>query len=245
MALVNDDLLLDAGPDLIAGAMRHGVDLAAVRTLLVTHPHGDHFAPSNLLQRRLAATPAAALEVYLSTAAAALVPRGEDGKRLEEVAVTLHPVSPFQCWDAGPGGRYRVWSFAANHGSPEMEAMLLAVQERGPGRTLLYATDTGPFPDATWEALERLRGAPDGLPPFDAVVVDATWGVDEARPSHMSIEQALAQIDGLARRGLLKSGAARLCHHFWHGGTPPHEELVEILAARGARPAYDGLTLEL
>jgi hypothetical protein len=39
-----------------------------------------------------------------------------------------------------------------------MEAMPLAVQERATRRALLYATDTGPFPDATWEALERQHG---------------------------------------------------------------------------------------
>jgi hypothetical protein len=111
--------------------------------------------------------------------------------------------------DAGPDGRYRVWSFAADHGPPEMEAVLFAVQERATRRALLYATDTGPFPDATWEALERHAGEPDGPLPFDAVVVDSTWGTGQPRPSHMSIEQALAQMGGLARRGLLRPGAAR------------------------------------
>lgn len=247
MALVNDDLLIDCGPDFVAAAVRHGLDFAAIRALLITHPHGDHLTPGNLFQRRLSKTPLDTMDVYLSTAAANMVLADGDDRRLEGRAVALHTVGPFQAWDAGPGGRYRVWSFAASHGPPEMEAMLFAVQDRRAGGTLLYATDTGPFPDPTWAALERLKEAPapDGPLRFDAVVVDSSWGAGEPRGSHMNIEQAVAQIDGLDRKGLLRPGAARLGHHFWHQTTPPHEELAEILAGHGATPAYDGLVLEL
>src|SRR5262245_39053237 len=42
--LVNDDLLVDAGPDLPAAAARLGIALAAAQAVLVTHPHIDHLA---------------------------------------------------------------------------------------------------------------------------------------------------------------------------------------------------------
>ncbi|MGH2371237.1 MAG: MBL fold metallo-hydrolase, partial [Chloroflexota bacterium] len=51
-ALVNDDLLLDAGPDIVASAIRLGVDLAPVQALLVTHPHADHLDPTIFSWRR-------------------------------------------------------------------------------------------------------------------------------------------------------------------------------------------------
>src|SRR4051812_26031486 len=43
--LINDALLLDAGPAPPAAAARLGLGLAAVQAALVTHPHHDHLAP--------------------------------------------------------------------------------------------------------------------------------------------------------------------------------------------------------
>src|SRR4051812_43753357 len=50
-ALVNDDLLLDAGPDVPAAAARLGLGLAAVQAVLVTHPQADHLAPGTFQGR--------------------------------------------------------------------------------------------------------------------------------------------------------------------------------------------------
>ena len=41
--LVNDDLLIDFGPDLLASAQRFNRNLSLVTTGLVTHAHPDHF----------------------------------------------------------------------------------------------------------------------------------------------------------------------------------------------------------
>src|SRR5438067_11371817 len=46
--LVNDDLLIDLGPDLVSGAIRTGRALDGVRWILVTHSHGDHLYLPNL-----------------------------------------------------------------------------------------------------------------------------------------------------------------------------------------------------
>ena len=41
-ALINDDLLIDLGPHLIAASMRHGLRLNAIPYAIQTHPHNDH-----------------------------------------------------------------------------------------------------------------------------------------------------------------------------------------------------------
>jgi phosphoribosyl 1,2-cyclic phosphate phosphodiesterase len=50
-ALINDDLLLDLGPDIMAAAQMHAVDLTNVHYCLQTHPHADHLDLSHLLSR--------------------------------------------------------------------------------------------------------------------------------------------------------------------------------------------------
>ncbi len=49
--LINDDLLIDAGPDLCASAAYLGVDLATVQALLITHPHSDHLSMDPFMRR--------------------------------------------------------------------------------------------------------------------------------------------------------------------------------------------------
>ena len=49
--LVNDDLLIDFGPDVLASAQRFNLSLWGVTTALVTHAHSDHFYTGNLGMR--------------------------------------------------------------------------------------------------------------------------------------------------------------------------------------------------
>lgn len=50
-ALVNDDLLIDLGPDAPGAAFALGLDLADVQLCLQTHFHEDHFDPELLIAR--------------------------------------------------------------------------------------------------------------------------------------------------------------------------------------------------
>lgn len=49
--LVNDDLLIDLGPDIMAASQMHGCSLVNVQYCLQTHPHADHLDLSHLLSR--------------------------------------------------------------------------------------------------------------------------------------------------------------------------------------------------
>lgn len=50
-ALINDDLLIDLGPDIMAASHMHACSLDNVRYCLQTHPHADHLDLSHLLSR--------------------------------------------------------------------------------------------------------------------------------------------------------------------------------------------------
>jgi phosphoribosyl 1,2-cyclic phosphodiesterase len=49
--LINDDLLIDLGPDIMSASHIHGCSLEGVRYCLQTHPHADHLDLSHLLSR--------------------------------------------------------------------------------------------------------------------------------------------------------------------------------------------------
>ena len=49
--LVNQDLLIDFGPDVLTASFLYNQTLTAVRYWLQTHPHSDHFSPAHLSTR--------------------------------------------------------------------------------------------------------------------------------------------------------------------------------------------------
>src|SRR5439155_1947257 len=71
-ALINDDLLIDLGPDVVVASHLHGRSLAGLRYCLQTHAHADHLDPSHFLSRspEYGVPDAPRLHFYVSTATA-------------------------------------------------------------------------------------------------------------------------------------------------------------------------------
>jgi ribonuclease BN (tRNA processing enzyme) len=50
-ALINDDLLIDLGPDVSSAVLMQEIDLSQVAYVLQTHPHDDHLLPLHVAAR--------------------------------------------------------------------------------------------------------------------------------------------------------------------------------------------------
>ncbi len=231
--LVNDDLLLDAGPDLAAAALTHGARLSRLQILLFTHAHEDHFYLHNLTWRAAEnrKTPLSLLRVYgpphvIDKASAKL------GKEIDTMALELRAVLPYRSWQQGP---YRLDSYPAHHGPTSYGSLVYSISN---GRcSFLYATDTGPWPEEVWQAMAGKR--------FDAVVLDETMGPKlDPEHDHHDFESFPETFHRFDRDGLLNPGALFIAHHISHTN-PPHEELVERFACEGISVAYDGMQIDL
>jgi phosphoribosyl 1,2-cyclic phosphate phosphodiesterase len=244
-ALVNDDLLIDFGPDVLAAAAQHGRPFIHVRYCLQTHAHADHLDPSHFYSRSpgFGVEGAPRLHFYASPASLAraawllqhdtaprslLDPEVAAGLNLE-----LHPVTPLEPFAVG---RYQVVAVPANH-DPAVEPLLYAVSRAG--RTLFYGTDTAVLPEAAWQAFHQNRLC------FDLVVLDHTYGPAAARPDHMNAADFLSQVARMRAEGLLAPAARIFATHLAHDTNPVHPELVELAAPHGYAIAYDGLTVSL
>lgn len=244
-ALINDDLLIDLGPDLMAAAQMHGIPLAKVTYCLQTHEHDDHLDPTNLIWRSdySGVSNVPHLHYYASQGAFAeakrrLGPQMADSTFFDaEVSaalnLTAHLVEPFQTFMVGP---YRITSVAANH-DPSLTAMLYVIEQAG--RTLFYATDTGEIGEPTWQALRT------GAFRFNLVAMDHTFGLARRVNGHMNWEQFTEQLDRMRKEGLLADDARILAHHLAHHSNPPYPELVAFAAQHGYEVAYDGLCLDV
>lgn len=238
-AVIDDQVLLDFGPDLYTANLTGLVDLSAVTTIVFTHSHPDHLYERelvNLLPPMAVANPNLPLTIYgnetvIGNIKACLT--GEMKRSLDQLAevMTLVTVQPFERFSVG---NLTFTALPAHHAGPDEEAYIYQIQSGD--KALLYGTDTGLLPEATEHYLKQH--------PLDLYIFDATSGPHPCPyKEHMGfpeIAQTLSAIGVQSRPELPVYGT-----HFVHGYCGSHEDLVAQGDAYGIRPAYDGLTLEL
>jgi phosphoribosyl 1,2-cyclic phosphate phosphodiesterase len=246
-ALIDGELLIDLGPDLMAASMQHGVSLAKMRYCLQTHEHSDHLDPSHFSSRSPACgvKDAPRLHYYASQNAlkrAERILRSDEPKNgfldpavSERLNLNVYVVEPFQHFAVGP---YQVFSLKANH-AHETTAMLYLIEHNG--HTIFYGTDTGVIPQETWEALADFGKA------CDLVVLDHTFGLmlEKRGTTHLNADEFLEQVARLRQIGLITQGTRIFATHFGHHSNPTHPELVAYAAQHGYEVAYDGLVVNL
>ena len=233
--LVNDDLLFDFGPDLVAATQRFGVRLSHLETLLVTHAHGDHLLPGNLIWRGpdFCPTPTTSLSVFGPGPVTRMLRRDPHWPTLaEKGAVSLETVQAGQRWRSG---RYQITALPANH-DPGQAALLYIVTDSR--HKLFYATDSGPLSERAWRIVARET-------PFDAVLMEETMGRAPHWTGHHNMESFLEAHQRFIREGWLTEKAQFVAFHFSHQSNPPHDELVHTFAPHGVIVAYDGMELTL
>jgi phosphoribosyl 1,2-cyclic phosphodiesterase len=229
--LVNDDLLIDLGPDVVSAANRFNVYLGGLHTMLITHHHSDHWLPSNLYWREpgFAATPVVPLTVYgPQDALADVAPYVDRGTDLSAQAVTAG--------DRWTAGQYTITALPATHGGGRLEALLYVVDDGA--HRLFYATDTSSLSEAAWDILRPLG-------PVDLVLLDETSGLGTGGEGHHGFEKFLHTRARMAKEGVLGTQSTLVAHHFSHNGRLTHRALVDRFAPCDVLVSYDGMTVSL
>ena len=243
-ALINDDLLIDLGPDIMASSNIHGIDLTGVRWCLQTHPHNDHLDLSHLLSRSpgFGVVDAPRLHFYASSItlerANHTFRRDLSGSELldpqlqEEINLEIHELEPFVVTTIGP---YEVIAFPANH-APALGAQLYAISRRG--KSIFYGTDTASLYEETWDAFH------DHQLSFDLVILDHTYGPDESESDHLNAQNLAIHVQRMRKEDLLKADGRAFATHIAHEGNPPHSQLEDFASQNGYEVGFDGLVLQ-
>ena len=244
--LINDELLIDFGPDLLTASMSQDVPLHSISFGLQTHPHEDHldklvFFARNRYWDIVGVNP---VEYFCAQSTIDQLNRlfGRESRLVdfnerqtqEAFNVSITTIVP---WQEFRFGHYRVQSIATDHDAAK-GSMVFAVED-GSGARLFYGTDTGPLPSGSWERLENLGWS------FNLIVLDHTSGFGPPDGSHLNADQFVAEIDLARWHGLIADGAKIFAAHIAHRHNPPHEELVRLTSLAGYAPAYDGLRIEI
>lgn len=236
-ALIDGVLKIDFPPDINAQRLARGFDLTALRHLLITHPHEDHYAVWDLLYR----TEGFYLPEYETVEPLVIYGGREVGEIFEEkfrgrqqkvLRVRYERMLPYQPKAIAD---YTVTALRSRH-MPGSEAFLYRIERQG--RALLYAHDSGAFYEETYD---HLKGKLHHLVSLDCTYMNRDT-LDEAETNgHMGAPMARRVRERLMQIGAADEKTVFVLNHFSHNGGLTHEELVKTNGDFVI--AYDGLSV--
>jgi ribonuclease BN (tRNA processing enzyme) len=221
LARPGGDVLIDCGASSLVAMKHRGVDPARVRTVVVSHLHGDHFGglPFLILDAQFGGGRPGPLTIAgpqglagrLRAAQEALFPGSSERPPRFPLELVELPVGETTAVDD-----FTVTAFPADHfsGTPSL-SLRLSVD----GRTVTYSGDTA-FSEALVEAA---RGA-------DLFICEAYFRGRKVR-GHMDVDDLLPRLPDIAARRVVLT----------HMGA----EMLAGPAPAGETKAHDGLEIEL
>lgn len=239
MALVDDTLCIDLPCDAASTVLELGADTAAIRHILITHAHYDHFLPDNLLTRPEGAAKA---ELYISPGSgAAFAKRCEKLSALPVPAGMLpinapkvHLVGPFESFRAG---EHLVTALPSDH-APGLDSLNYLIEREG--KAILWLHDCGLLSETAKNWLT------EECPRLSLVSMDCALPVGSP-PSkeHMDIDTCASTADYLRDLGCADERTVFILSHISHNVRMNHAELSRAATAFGLVPAFDGMEIIL
>ena len=237
-ALVNDDLLIDFPADSFSHMQQNGLNFSAVKNLLITHSHMDHFSPTDLHLRSTSyyahnlTTPHLTLygnERVMKLLERERITREEEPNDTGITAVQAEAYKPFTA------GKYRVTPLPAFHAMNE-KAFVYLIEDGE--KTLLYLHDTGELFDEVYDylAANKVRA--------DLISYDCTYVALPSGGGHMGLDSCPKVRARLESIGVVHENTVHVINHFSHNGKLIHDELEPAAKELGFLTSYDGMVVE-
>jgi phosphoribosyl 1,2-cyclic phosphate phosphodiesterase len=228
-AIVDDTLKIDLPPDTAAQLQRDRLSGLDWTALIFTHSDDDHLAVNEIQYALYPFTdyPYLPYSIYAN----------------RDVLAKIHdryPAWPFELietrsFESFTHGGHKITPVRAHHLNDEDCHNLLFEQGEN---CILYATDTGIWPEETFDFLSGYK--------LDLLVLECTNGfVPSEYRGHLNIEECIMVVNRLREQGtLLPDSKIYTTHHSPRGGAR-HCDLERALRPHGIEPGWDGLKISL
>lgn len=240
--LINDELLIDIGPDVQTAMTMYDKDMGKVKYLLQTHIHIDHFDEGLLITRI----------PYMSP------------KKLEKLEIFAHPtclkimsdrISQYEkadlITDEGQEilnvhsnvinhgeikkvGNYKIKAIESKHDVVHGSLLYVITSEN---KNVFYATDTTALTENALEELKEYK--------LDVVILDHTFGDLDYSYSHLNEKLFIEQLSIMKKLDIIDENTKIYGTHISHEGNKYHEFAEKRANQYGYHMAYDGLEIEI
>ena len=240
--VINDELLIDLGPDSIHACNMYGIDAGKIKYLLQTHSHSDHFDAGHFVTRwsDYGTKDLSHLDIVCSKGTAEgmnhWINENEsidlfDEEWQTDLNYSLHIVKH---GDRIHLGEYEIVAIDSTH-DPQVEALFYIIFSKG--KSVLYGTDMLEICEEAWKILEKYR--------FDIVFLDQTYGKGFNAGGHPDAGMVSDYVKTMKRKGIIDEKSFVYATHISHEGNAVHEEMEIEAKANGYYVAYDGMKREL
>lgn len=238
-AIIDNKILIDFGPDIIASCQKLNLSLVEVELLLITHSHEDHLHIPNFAMRQRAFNEDFDDLKYMKVMASKeVINLISDSEYSIDAKNVLNPVEPFNNYKFLD---YTITPIPANHYVKEKERGMLYLIEKE-DKTIFYATDTGAFDEKYVETLAKKLS----LNKIDLLILDATLGFSKSDyTGHNTFESFLQTVSNLKKFEFLSENSQIIAHHFSHHDNPDFYKLRELYLEKGILVSYDGMRLNI
>lgn len=229
---LDDDTLIDYGPDIFAQSVMYGIDLAKIRRIFFTHSHSDHLAPMELYWRNPGYSKVDSdLDIFGDKA---VHERIKQTLCYEDARLIEHQVFP---GDIVRTGDMEVLALRADH-DPQSTPLNYIITRNG--KTILIGNDSGYWSDESWTLAEQYGHR------MDLIILECTFGLGaDACHCHLSAAHTVRFRDMFIERGLIDSNTRCVTTHFSHNARPIHEDMEKYFLPHGIEVAYDGMRVEI
>lgn len=226
-SLINKDLLIDFPADTFLHTLHNQLVLDDVHSVLITHTHSDHFYLDDLIQKN-ETTNNNPLHIYGGLAASDTIQRSNLLLNGKVLFTMLHAYNKLALENG-----YKVTPLIASHSSKEQCFIYIIEKDN---KSILYAHDTGYFPQETWEYLARTSIK------FDIVSLDCNQvNRKEKMETHMGITENLLVIEKLRFLKQIDENTVFVLNHISHKVELIHDEIQKLVDKYELTVAYDGL----
>jgi phosphoribosyl 1,2-cyclic phosphate phosphodiesterase len=232
-AVIDGDIMIEMGKTAHIQAERFNINLRKIKTLLLTHSHGDHLSTHTLWSRQAVhGFELPELNIFGSRQVYDFI-SADDKIDLKQAKINFNIVEPFNEYHSGD---LKIYTLDGRHDDRGSNSVNYIITRKN--IAFAYLSDTGyPF-DKTLEAIKNYK--------YDFIITEGTSGLGGSpdNNSHMNIEDNTRLLEFFSADNLWKNTPDYYVTHVAPHWCPPHDEYAPLLEAKGLKLAYDGLVIE-